>query len=164
MEEALRDLAVNKHGFGFVRMGLFGRIDDDSPAARDRWARNLDDMRLWVMGKKFADPVRIGFFAYEPCAEGILRSFVNENSPAFSIVTLDAKARIDLNTKIPTLFLQGSANKVSLEAVRLSPEDMLCQSNAETKSSRIQFKGSDDYLYNVHKQAADKIMEWLKTV
>jgi hypothetical protein len=139
VEENLRNLTISKHNMGFV---VFHKGE---------YAQMLD----WVKGKPFADAERIGFFTFgDP---------VDKTGVAFSVVTVVNRV-VGLDTKIPTLFLQGTSDKVALEPLKLSEGDMARQSNGDTKSAGIVFKGSDDFLFNVHAQAAGEIIKWIKTV
>jgi alpha/beta superfamily hydrolase len=164
MEEGLRDLLVNKHGMAFVTMELRGQSDDTGGTAGERWKNNLADMVSWVKEKHYFNGNIVGLFAFGAPAAAALRLADEESGTAFSIVTLTHEEEYCLSTKIPVLFLQGTADKVSLHAEKLNEEDIIKQHNAETKSSGILFKGSDYYLYNVIGQAADEIVNWLMEI
>jgi hypothetical protein len=83
---------------------------------------------------------------------------------AFAIITAVHNREVNLETHIPALFLQGTGEKVSLDALKLKKDDIVKRENAETNSACITFKGSDDDLYNVAAQAAGEIVKWLNAL
>jgi hypothetical protein len=138
VEEDVRR-AVNKNNIGFVTF-------------RDQSAQCMAE---WVGARNFADSNRIGLFTFGE---------YEANDLAFSITTLPLNTKPELNTKIPTLFLQGTSDKVTLESFALAEDELERQENPDTGSASILFKGGDEFLYNVSKQAAGEIVKWLKSL
>jgi alpha/beta superfamily hydrolase len=166
VEEAARDLLVNKHGLGFVTMALHGQSDDTG--ACGRWEENLADMVAWVKAKNFADVNKVGLFAFGAPANAAWQ-LTQKGGAAFSIITVNHENNkagfVDDGLKaapVPVLFLQGTTDKVQLFPDSDQAEELIKQHNPETGSSGIVFKGSDYFLYNVAKQAAVETAKWLK--
>jgi hypothetical protein len=139
VEEALR-AAVNKSNKGFVTFAK------GTPA----------EMITWVKPKYFTDPDKVGIFFSEGTANGI-----PEEGYAYAVVVLPAKAEPNLDTIIPTLYLQGTGEKVSLDTIKLKKDEIIRKENKETKSMGIVFTGSDDFLFNVASLAASETVKWL---
>jgi hypothetical protein len=138
VEEDVRK-AVNKNNMGIV-------------VFRDQSAQCMAE---WVSARKFADPKKIGLFTFGE---------YDANDLAFSITTLPLKTEPNLNTRIPTLFLQGTSDKVTLETFKLPEEELVRQANPDTGSASILFRGGDEFLYNVSVQVAGEIVKWLKSL
>ena len=162
VEEALRDLAVKKNDIGFVTMELHGHSDDSDPAACDRWESNLADMISWVKEKKFADPSKVGVFAFGLPAAAAMRLAIGDSGAAFAVVNpLGMDESIAKAFAIPTLTVHGTGEKIKIQSQAMQTDDVIRQVGPEVNKQSIVFKGSDDYLYNISGQAAQEIVRWL---
>ncbi|MCL2499100.1 MAG: hypothetical protein FWE90_02060 [Defluviitaleaceae bacterium] len=144
VEEALR-VAVNKQNIGFVV------FHEGNPA----------EMAAWVKPRYFTDPDRVGIFSL---GEPVYASDIFEDGLAFSVVTVPHGRDPNTDTFIPTLYLQGTGEKVSLETLKLKKSEIVRRENAGTKSAHVIFKGSDEYLFNVMKYAVDETVRWLSAL
>ncbi|MCL2365130.1 MAG: hypothetical protein FWC71_10760 [Defluviitaleaceae bacterium] len=147
VEEDLRDAAV-KNNMGLVVFHTF-----DAAA-----------IHAWVAAKKFANPAQIGLFTLDIPERKVQGA---EDVPfAFNITTLPNTQTVTFDAARPSLFLQGSGAKVSLDAFTPTEADIIRQScsAAVTKSSAIRYEGSDDYLYAVSRHVAGEVVRWVVEV
>ena len=167
VDEEMLDMAVKKNNMGFVTMELTGQSDDDSASACDRWTRNLSEMVTWVRDKRYFNKAKVGLFAFGLPAVAALRFAVGESGIAFVVATVIPES-LDIDKIItsavrPTLILQGTTDKITIQSKPQMAEEIVRCDNFDTKSTILTFKGGDHYLYNIARQASDEVVKWLRS-
>ena len=144
VEEDTRDAALKNN------MGLVVFRSLDAPA-----------MHAWVAAKQFANTAQIGLLSLDVPQR---RVEADEDVPfAFQIAAVPNTQAILFDAKTPpTLYLQGSGAKVSLDALALAEESITRLHCADTKSAAIRFEGCDDYLYGVSRHVAGEVVRWVE--
>jgi hypothetical protein len=165
MDESLRDLTVNKNNMGFVTMDMYGESDDMGEGALKLWKDNLLDMVEWVRVRDYFNANKIGLFAYGRMAEAAICLAGEDTGLAFLMTVPSHDSAVDGQfTQIPTLFLQGTGDKIELQMGRAKPVEIQKTDDPDTRSTHILFNGSDDFLYNVNEQAAGEAVKWLRAI
>ena len=160
LDEDLRD-AVIKNNMGYVTMELPGDKTDPRETTCIRWENNLYDMLEWVKIKKFAHPNKIGLFAQGLPAVAADNLKHKIDTAAFSILNIPGHTA-DFTASIPTLYLQGTGEKIELLTTKKAPlVEVTRRENPENKSAELTFQTVDDYLYKASNQAAAEIVAWL---
>jgi len=145
VEEDLRDAAV-KNNVGLV---VFRTMD-------------AAVMHKWVAAKQFANPAQIGIFSLDVPERKIHHA---DATPfAFEIKTIPSTQAVIFNENRPTMLLQGSGAKVSLDAFKPAEEDIVRQSCAASKSAAIRYDNCDDYLFAVSRHVAGEVVRWVAGV
>jgi len=158
--EDLRDHAIKLiQGVGFVRMDMYQSMPH-------RWEKDFADMLAWVRVRNFANPGKVGIFAYGSPALAALKIANREENLAFIVATLtpDELSNADIVPLCPTLLLQGTTDKVTLQMGTPPPVKLTSHQDTGSKITRIVFNESDYFLYNASRQAAEEIVKWIKSI
>jgi hypothetical protein len=142
VEEDIRDAAV-KSNMGLVVFRSFDAIA----------------MHKWVAAKKLANPAQIGLLSLD-----VPKRRMQDESIvpfAFKITTIPSAQEFSFSGQTPTLYLQGSGAKVSLDAITPTESDITRQSCLITKLSALRYKGCDDYLFGVSRHVAGEVVRWV---
>jgi len=145
VEEDLRD-AATKNNLGLVVFRTW-----DAAA-----------MHAWVAAKAFANAAQIGLLSLDMTERKIQAEA--EAPFAFKIATIASTQDVNFADDIPTLLLQGSGAKVSLDVLALAEGGIKRIHSADNKSAAIRYEGSDDYLYAVSRHVAGEIVGWVAGV
>jgi|GEM_PF-1961226 len=164
VHEDFLDLAVNKNNLGVIRLDLTGDSDDASQDARDRWASAMFDMIAWVKKTKYVDPNVIGLFAYGLSALSALDASVDNVEVAFAAINPITEYQDIDGTKKPIMILKGTGEKVELQLNgKMTKNEVIAEKVPNSEAEIYTFVGSDDYCYQVSKQAANEVIKWIKS-